>query len=308
MRRVLVTGANGQLGRSIAKLIVNEAEVILWGRQEFDPTNNSLTFDVLRSRVIEASPCAIINAAAWTNVDAAEHQENQAAIVNTLFPEWLALICVEQRVPFIHFSTDYVFSGRGSKPWRETDETEPLNAYGRTKLNGEHAVLNAFANSSVSHYLLRTSWVYSEYGNNFVKTMMRLGQERDSLNVVVDQIGAPTSATLLADVAVCMLRLRPASGLYHVAASGETNWYEYASYVLLKARELGLFVKVDSTAISPLTSDHYPTPAQRPLNSRLNTDKVQAALGYPMPFWQEGVDDVVGTLIKDLKQSRSRNT
>lgn len=308
MRRVLVTGANGQVGRSILKFLAKEFEVIPWGRLDFDPTDSSVTFDTLRDLVIDASPYAIINAAAWTNVDAAERQEYEAALVNARLPEWLALICVDQGIQFIHFSTDYVFSGNGSASWLETDQTNPLNAYGRTKCNGETLVLNAFADSKVPHYLLRTSWVYSEYGNNFVKTMLRLGQERDSLSVVADQIGTPTSAVFLADIAASLLKNCPTSGLYHVTASGDTSWFELASYVLKKAHELGLHMKVDPKAISPLTSDQYPTLALRPLNSRLNTDKLQAALGITMPPWQRGVDDVVKALVKKIKIDRSLNS
>ena len=189
----------------------------------------------------------------------------------------------------IHFSTDYVFDGSGDKPWLETDATVPLSVYGVTKLAGEQAIIA----SACKHLIFRTSWVYGARGNNFAKTMLKLAQERDSLKVVNDQMGAPTGADLLADVTAHAIRTalqKPnVSGLYHLAASGETSWHEYACFVIDFARQAGLDIKVAQTAIQAVPSSEFVTVAKRPLNSRLNTNILQKTFSLHLPDWQSGV-------------------
>ena len=188
----------------------------------------------------------------------------------------------------MHYSTDYVFDGSGSVPWTETDPTGPLSVYGHTKREGEQAVATA-----PRHLILRTSWVYAARGGNFAKTMLRLASERDQLTVIDDQWGAPTSAELLADVtahAIRALQTRPdLAGLYHCVAAGETTWNGYACYVLQQAQALGLPLKAGPDAVLPTSTSSYPTPARRPLNSRLSTTKLHQAFGLQLPPWQQGV-------------------
>ena len=188
----------------------------------------------------------------------------------------------------MHYSTDYVFDGSGDKPWLETDATAPLSVYGRTKLEGEQAVA-----STPKHLIFRTSWVYAARGGNFAKTMLRLAGEREALSVIDDQVGAPTSAELLADVTAHAIRAAmdnpQLAGLYHCVAGGETTWYGYCQYVLAQAQALGWTLKAGPAQVSPTTTANYPTPAQRPLNSRLNTAKLQSAFGLRLPYWQQGV-------------------
>jgi dTDP-4-dehydrorhamnose reductase len=188
----------------------------------------------------------------------------------------------------VHYSTDYVFNGSGSKPWQETDATGPLSVYGQTKLEGEQAVA-----TNPKHITLRTSWVYAARGGNFAKTMLRLASEREALTVIDDQFGAPTSAELLADVTAHAIRAVIAkpelAGLYHCVAGGETNWHGYARFVLQTAQALGQTLKAGPEQVAPTSTASYPTPAQRPLNSRLNTAKLQEAFGLTLPHWQTGV-------------------
>ena len=188
----------------------------------------------------------------------------------------------------MHYSTDYVFDGSGTVPWKETDATGPLSVYGQTKLEGEQAVA-----STPKHLILRTSWVYATRGGNFAKTMLRLAGEREALTVINDQFGAPTSAELLADVtahALRQLQNQPElAGLYHCIASGETTWHGYAQFVLEHAAALGMPLKATADKVAPTATSSYPTPAKRPLNSRLDTGKLQAAFGLTLPHWQVGV-------------------
>ncbi|MFN5511462.1 MAG: dTDP-4-dehydrorhamnose reductase, partial [Burkholderiales bacterium] len=189
----------------------------------------------------------------------------------------------------VHYSTDYVFDGSGSAPRTETSPTGPLSVYGRTKLEGEQLI----AGSGCAHVILRTSWVYAARGGNFARTMLRLAAERDALNVIDDQIGAPTGADLLADITAHaiqrVLEQPQLQGLYHCVAAGETSWFEYARFVIEWARARGQNIKVAPEAIAPIATSAYPTPAQRPLNSRLDTRKLQTAFGLHLPHWQQGV-------------------
>jgi len=251
----------------------------------------------LAQTVRDYRPDVIVNAAAHTAVDKAESEPDLARCLNATAPAALAQAAAEIGAWLVHYSTDYVFNGQGELPWQEGDATGPLSVYGQTKLEGEQAI----AASGCQHLIFRTSWVYAARGGNFAKTMLRLARERDRLTVINDQHGAPTGADLIADVTAHALRSvmqKPElGGLYHLVASGETTWHGYASQVIGQARlmqpELGLKV----TDIAPVPTSAFPTPAQRPLNSRLNTDKLQQAFGLVLPPWQQGVDRMLTEIL-----------
>ncbi|MBW6454099.1 MAG: dTDP-4-dehydrorhamnose reductase, partial [Methyloprofundus sp.] len=246
----------------------------------------------------QIKPDIIVNAAAYTAVDKAESEAELAQMINTAAPALLAREAKALNAWLIHYSTDYVFDGSGTKPWLETDTTAPLSVYGATKLAGEQAIQA----SGCKHLIFRTSWVYGARGNNFAKTMLRLAQERESLTVINDQMGAPTGADLLADVTAHALRTTQAqpelSGLYHLVACGETSWHGYASYVINYAQKMGLALKTSPNSIAPIPTSAFPTPAQRPKNSRLDTHKLQTSFNLILPLWQTGVERMLAEFIE----------
>ncbi len=298
--KIFLLGAQGQVGSELKKLfsLPNDTSIFInidtIGQQADLRYVNSL-----RSRLCEASPDIIINAAAYTAVDQAESEPDQAEAVNAIAPGVLAEEAKRVDAWLIHYSTDYVFDGSGIQPWRESDTPAPLNIYGRTKLTGEQAIQA----SGCKHLIFRTSWVHSARRQNFIRTMLRLGAERDQLAVIKDQRGAPTSAALIADVtakAIQQALEQPEKGgLYHLTASGETTWYAYARRVLEKAREGGWPVKVADEAIKPVSTSEFPTPAKRPLNSRLDTTRLQSTFGVRLPPWEEDVDRVVAEILEN---------
>jgi dTDP-4-dehydrorhamnose reductase len=243
----------------------------------------------LAETVRRVAPAVVVNAAAHTAVDKAESEPEQAHTLNALAPGVLATEAARLDAWLVHYSTDYVFDGSGQQSWRETDATGPLSVYGQSKLAGEQRI----AAACPKHLIFRTSWVYGARGGNFAKTMLRLAGERDALTVIDDQHGAPTSAELLADVTAHALfkalRQPELAGLYHCVAAGETSWHGYAQYVLAQAQALGWPLKAGPAQVQPTTTASYPTPAQRPLNSRLDTRRLQAAFGLVLPPWQQGV-------------------
>ncbi|GAO26333.1 dTDP-4-dehydrorhamnose reductase RfbD [Alicycliphilus sp. B1] len=234
-------------------------------------------------------PDVIVNAAAHTAVDKAESEPERARLLNATTPGVLAEEAVRLGAWLVHYSTDYVFDGSGSRPWRETDAPAPLSVYGATKLEGERLIQQ----SGCRHLILRTSWVYAARGGNFAKTMLRLAQERERLTVIDDQWGAPTGADLLADVTAHTIRhlqQRPQDGgLYHCVAGGETTWHSYAKYVVEHARQAQSAINIIAKEIAPVPTSAFPTPARRPHNSRLDNAKLQAAFGLRLPPWQQGV-------------------
>lgn len=304
MSRFLVTGASGQVGFELQRSLALHGEVVAVDVADCDLTDP----DAIRALVERVQPAAIINPAAHTAVDKAESEPALAEALNVTAPRVLAEAARDIGAAFVHFSTDYVFDGSGDRSRDESATTAPLNVYGCSKRDGERAVLAAYAGSDLPHHILRTSWVFGAHGNNFVKTMLRLAQQRDALSVVTDQVGAPTSAALLADLTALVLTRRPPSGLYHATAAGETSWHGFATHVIARARDLGLPVKVDPQAITPLTTAQYPTPAQRPLNSRLDTRKLQSALGIRLPDWTLAANQVTDILVHTLLQDRSLRT
>lgn len=296
--KILLLGRNGQVGWELQRQLPALGEVVALGSS----TENGLCGDLrdvdgLRATVRAVAPDVIVNAAAYTAVDKAESEPEAAMAVNGIAPGILAEEAKRLGAWLVHYSTDYVFDGSGSVPWKETDPTGPLNVYGHTKLAGEQAIQAAWE----KHLIFRTSWVFGVHGNNFIKTMLRLAQERDSLNVVNDQVGAPTGAGLIADVAVTAIsgvrQDQSLAGLYHLAAVGETSWYDYACVVLNWAREKGVILRVQSEQVKPIPTSAYPTLARRPANSRLDCHKLERAFGLTLPAWKVSVGSVVATLV-----------
>ena len=288
--RILLLGKSGQVGWELQRALAPLGEVVALDHEgapglcgDFrDPEGVAAT-------VREVRPQIIVNAAAHTAVDKAESEPELAQLLNATTPGALAREAAALGAWLVHYSTDYVFDGSGQAPRDEDAPTAPLSVYGRTKLEGEQLVRD----SGCPHLILRTSWVYAARGGNFARTMLRLAAEREALNVIDDQVGAPTGADFLADVAADALRAALANpqlaGTYHAVAGGETSWHGYARFVIDWAREHGLPVKVAADALRPIATSDYPTPARRPLNSRLSTRKLQAAFGLVPPPWQAGV-------------------
>ncbi|HQS58909.1 MAG: dTDP-4-dehydrorhamnose reductase [Gallionellales bacterium 35-53-114] len=287
--KILLLGKNGQVGWELQRSLAPLGEVIALDSrsQEFCGDLNNLKELALTVRRI--APDIIVNAAAHTAVDKAESEPSLARTVNALAPALLAQEAKRCNAWLIHYSTDYVFDGSGDKPWLETDATGPLNVYGATKLEGEEFIHQ----SGCKHLIFRTSWVYAARGRNFAKTMLRLAQERDSLSIINDQIGAPTGADLLADITAHAIRaaqLKPElCGLYNLVAAGETSWHGYASFVIDFAQKNGVSMWITPEDVHPVPTSAFPTPAKRPLNSRLDTTKLQQAFGLHVPDWQTGV-------------------
>lgn len=286
--KILLLGKNGQVGWELQRSLAPLGELIALDRQTVDGLCGDLSdIDALRSTIRKVKPDVIVNAAAYTAVDKAEAEIDLVDLVNGQASRVMAEEAASLDAWLIHYSTDYVFSGQGATPWREADLVAPVNRYGASKLAGEQAIIA----SGCKHLIFRTSWVYATRGNNFAKTMLRLAREHEALNVIADQIGAPTGAELIADVtALALQKVRLNSeltGIYHLAASGEVSWHGYADYVINFARSQGelLTVKV----VNPIDTTDYPTPARRPLNSRLNTQKLRDNFSLYLPDWQSGI-------------------
>jgi len=286
--RILLLGKSGQVGWELQRALAPLGELVALDRQGENGLCGDLTdLDGLRNSIRRLQPDVIVNAAAYTAVDKAESESELACLINALAPQVMAEEMRALNGWLVHYSTDYVFDGSGTAPWSETDRPAPLNQYGQSKLQGEQGIVQ----SGCRHLIFRTSWVYAARGNNFAKTMLRLAAEREQLNVIDDQVGAPTGAELLADVTAHALRQAMAqpqlSGLYHLAAVGETSWCGYARYVIEQARNMGAKLSVQN--IEPIPTTAYPTPAKRPNNSRLDTRKVSQCFALQLPDWQSGV-------------------
>ncbi|MBE0469077.1 MAG: dTDP-4-dehydrorhamnose reductase [Methyloprofundus sp.] len=296
--KILLFGKNGQVGWELQRSLAPLGEIIALGSDSQDYCGDFTDLSGLTQTVRQIKPDIIVNAAAYTAVDKAESEAELAQMINTAAPALLAREAKALNAWLIHYSTDYVFDGSGTKPWLETDTTAPLSVYGATKLAGEQAIQA----SGCKHLIFRTSWVYGARGNNFAKTMLRLAQERESLTVINDQMGAPTGADLLADVTAHALRTTQAqpelSGLYHLVACGETSWHGYASYVINYAQQWGLELKTTTESIAPVPTSAFPTPAQRPKNSRLDTHKLQTSFNLILPLWQTGVERMLAEFIE----------
>ncbi len=292
--KILLFGGNGQLGWELRRSLAPLGELIAPARR--DAGGNLADLDGIAGFIRQVTPDIIVNAAAYTAVDKAETETELAHTINAAAPGVMAAEARRLGAWLLHYSTDYVFDGGGTAPWREANPTGPLSVYGRSKLDGERNVA-----AWQKHLILRTSWVYAARGQNFAKTMLRLAQERDSLNVIADQIGAPTGAELLADVSAHALRALQAgpalAGIYHVAAGGETSWHGYACHVIEFARRHGAAVRVKTEDIRPIPATEYPLPAARPYNSRLDTQKFRNAFGLALPDWRQGVERMLGEIL-----------
>lgn len=309
--KILLLGASGQLGWELQRSLAPLGELVALDRHGSTSDSGSyghLCGDMgnlqgLAETVQKVRPDVIVNAAAHTAVDRAERELERAHTLNALAPGVLAQEAARSGALLVHYSTDYVFDGSGSRPWREDDPTGPLSVYGQTKLEGERLVQAACSH----HLIFRTSWVYAARGGNFAKTMLKLGQERETLKVVADQFGAPTGAELLADATAHAVRhvlTSPAgdaadlAGIYHLVANGHTSWLEYAKEVFAHVRIEEFATKIIVNAVEAVPSSAYPTAARRPLNSRLNTAKFQSTFNLTLPHWKPGVTRMLTEILE----------
>ena len=290
MPRVLLLGAGGQLGMQLSRKLAGIADLTALTRTELDLTD----VDAIRAAIRKAEPEIVVNAAAYTAVDRAEQVPELARLVNAVAPGVIAEELGKTNGWLIHYSTDYVFDGTGNAPWRETDATGPLSVYGQTKLDGELAVTTACRR----HIILRTSWVYAAEGRNFLHTMLRLGRERERLQIVDDQIGAPTSAEAITEATLEVLRYlsrdasADAAGVYHLTCAGATSWCGFAQAIFEEFSS-----RQKAPEVEPIPTEAYPTPAQRPRNSRLCCDKFSKQFGFQMPEWRDALHDVASTML-----------
>jgi dTDP-4-dehydrorhamnose reductase len=292
--KILLTGKDGQVGFALHKKLASLGEVIATNRDMLDLTNP----DAIRVFVDKIKPDIIINPAAYTQVDQAENESQLAYQINAVAPQVLSDKASELHIPIIHFSTDYVFDGLKHEPYLETDKVNPQSVYGQTKWQGEEAVRH-----HKKHIILRTSWVFSSHGQNFLKTILKLIQEKTSLNVVCDQMGTPTSSEALADVTYKIVKAIFNDpnfrdfGTYHMTLDNETNWYRYARFITDEALHLGLQTLMTSKDIKPISSDAYPTLAKRPMNSRLDTTKIKKTFMLEFPHWETEVKRILQEMI-----------
>lgn len=298
--RILLFGGQGQVGWELQRALAPLGEVLALGREGRDGLSGELTDPAGIARTIQAvSPALIVNAAAYTAVDGAESERDLARDINGRAPGVMAREAKAAGAWLVHYSTDYVFDGSGETPWCEDDSTAPLNCYGATKLEGENAVRD----SGCRHLIFRTSWVYARRGHNFIRTMLRLAGERETLKVVDDQMGAPAGADLIADVTAHAVRAAVRSregleGTYHLAPRGTTSWWAYARRVIETAQRLGAPLRATPETVLAVPSEEFPTAAQRPRNSRLDTTRLQRAFGLALPPWESGVMRAVEEIVR----------
>lgn len=292
--KILLLGKNGQVGSELQQILPSLGQLIALSRAEADLEAPSGLDLILQ----QYAPDIIVNAAAYTAVDKAESDEATARKVNTEAVQKLASYAHAHNILLVHYSTDYVFDGEKPGAYTEQDQPNPQSVYGRTKLAGEEAILQ----SGCQALIFRTSWVFSVNGGNFIKTIMRLAQERESLNIVADQFGAPTSAKLIAELtgqAISAWENRTLDGgIYHLTASGAASWHEYATHIVKRMQAQGVLLKATPEQVLPIATEAYPVPAKRPKNSRLNTSSLRTALGVEIPDWTNHVDQVVDELIQ----------
>jgi dTDP-4-dehydrorhamnose reductase len=294
--KILLTGKNGQLGFELQRALAPLGQVFAFDQEEC----NIADTEAIRALVRKVQPNLIINPAAYTAVDRAESQPELARAINSTAPAVFGEEAQRINAWVIHYSTDYVFDGTSSRPYRETDATNPLNVYGLTKRDGDVALQQ----SNAQHLIFRTSWVVGAHGNNFAKTMIRLATERESLSIVADQFGAPTSAALLADITALIVARAQREGLdafpfglYNLTAGGVTTWHAYACFVLEQALQAGVPLQVQPQMIKAITTAEYPLPAQRPANSQLDTSLFRSTFGLELPEWQNGMHHILRQIL-----------
>ena len=294
--KLLLLGSNGQLGWELQRSLSPLSKIFACDRNAADFND----IDKLKSVVREYRPDIIVNAGAYTDVDKAESDEENAFQVNAEAVDLLAQETKALDAWLVHYSTDYVFDGEKKSPYTEEDKTNPLSAYGKSKLQGETAIID----SKCKYLIFRTSWLYSTYGNNFVNTVLRIAKERSELRIICDQIGVPTSAELVADVSsLCLshiiqdgLSSKDISGVYHLTSTGKTSWYNFAKYVIIEAQKLGGVFLANSENIIAINTLEYPLPAKRPLNSLLNSQKLCKTFNLYLPSWKIHVDRTIKEL------------
>jgi dTDP-4-dehydrorhamnose reductase len=291
--RLLLLGANGQVGHELARTLQSLGEVIATTRNGLLDGKACEIADLdhpdsLPSLIDRVSPDIVVNAAAYTAVDRAESEPGPAFRVNAEAPRKVAEACAANDILLLHYSTDYVFDGQGNRPYREDDPTAPLGVYGASKLAGEREI----ESSGCRHLIFRTAWVYGNHGANFMRTMLRLGAEREELRVVADQVGTPTPAVLIAEVTARIIAGRSqAYGTFHLTADGQTNWHAFAAAIFQSARRLGLLTR--APRVLPITTAEYPTPARRPAYSCLDTSALQRTFGVVLPDWKLCLEHVL---------------
>lgn len=301
--KILLLGKNGQVGWELQRALQPLGEVIALDRHqnEHGLSGDLANFEQIQYAIEQVQPEIVVNAAAYTAVDKAESDQENADLINHLAVKNIAELCQKNKALLIHYSTDYVFNGEGEKAWSEIDQTDPVNLYGSTKRLGEIAL----EQSGCTFINFRTCWVYGSHGHNFIKTMLKLASNREELSIINDQVGAPTGAALIADVTAQALRYyllnnkeqqKQLTGHYHLAASGTCSWFEYAQYVFELAKQNGQSLAIQK--INAIETIAYPTPAKRPLNSRLNTSKLQSNFKIHLPDWKLGVAQVLEEIIE----------
>ncbi|MFK5913747.1 MAG: dTDP-4-dehydrorhamnose reductase [Woeseiaceae bacterium] len=294
MDKILLLGANGQVGWELQRSLTLLGEVNVCGKHEANFEN----LEELGQLVDDYQPTIIVNAAAYTAVDKAESEPERVAQINAVAVKLLAQKAKQLNAWLVHYSTDYIFDGSNSVPYKESDKPNPQSVYGVTKLQGEKNIQEV----ACKHLIFRTSWVYAARGANFAKTMIKLAKERDELKVINDQIGAPASAELIADItSLCLFRVKQdsnskLSGLYNLVPDGEVSWFGFAKYVITLAEKYGVNLKVTPENIQPIPTTDYPTSAKRPMNSRLDVNKIKDAFGVNIPHWKTHVHRLIEEL------------
>ena len=284
-KKIILLAHTGQVGFELHRQLQSLGTIVTVSRGDVDFTDSEAVY----KHIGALAPDIIVNAAAYTAVDKAETDEHSAFALNRDLPQRLADLSVEHDALLVHYSSDYVYPGDGENPWNEEDVTNPQNLYGQSKLAGDLAI----EKTATKFLIFRTSWVYAARGNNFLLSMLKLGREREALNIVNDQIGAPTPARLIATVtAFCIQKVlvsdqpQEMSGIYHLAPNGDTSWYGFAKLIFDNARSRGVKLALKENGLGKIESSAYPTPAVRPLNSRLSLDKIESTFGLVMPTWQ----------------------
>lgn len=296
--KILLIGKDGQVGWELQRILLSLGELIALGRQQVDLTD----LNAIRNCIRLNRPDFIVNAAAYTAVDKAEIEPEKARLINELAVRVLAEEAAHINAWLVHYSTDYVFDGEKSTAYIETDQTLPLSVYGQTKLNGEQAIRDI----ACKHLIFRSSWIYSIHGANFPLAILRRAIERDQIDVVNDSLGAPTSASLVADITAQVLYritwdpelASTVSGTYHLVASGSTSWYDYAQFLVGLAKKNGIPLRVMANKIFPVSAESYKTAAKRPKNSQLDNKKICSQFGLVLPEWEVGVERFVNELFK----------
>ncbi|MDN5512250.1 MAG: dTDP-4-dehydrorhamnose reductase [Acinetobacter sp.] len=294
--KILLLGKNGQVGWELQRSLTPLGEVIALDRHGYNGLQGDMSQpEAVKETILKLNPDIVVNASAYTAVDLAETEQDLAQCVNFHTVQSVAEACLETGALLVHYSTDYVFNGQGQTAFLESHDVDPINVYGQTKAQGEQAI----AASGCKYLIFRTSWVYAAKGKNFLKTMLNLAQQREELSIINDQIGAPTSAELIADITAQVIpqvmKDSSKSGIYHLVASGETSWFEYANYVFEQAKLAGVELMVKK--VNPIPTTAYPTPAKRPCNSRLDNQKLQSTFQLILPDWKLGVQRTLTELL-----------